>query len=370
MPLLNRLAEYLQQARRVNTKHGLSPIRQLFEIVRLTRSPGQIGPGDYYSYRLFDPMLSHIDKEQFVGWKVEPRLDALNDRSWHCLGLDKVLMYTLFQHAGIRVPQTQAIYLSGRTRPLAGSIALNSPAALHAWLRNPDNYPFFSKPSASGFGRGAFLADAYDAMNDCILLREGTRIQVIEFEKQFHDIERLGYLFQTPIQADSRLVDSIGKTVSSLRMIVLCDEHEGPVLHRCFWKLPTGNNSHDNYNGGKTGNLAAAIDHDTGRVTRVINGTGLDLVEIERHPDTGVNFATLAVPNWQKVCQFTFDAALTLPKLRFQQWDIALSNDGPLALEVNLFGTGGCDLTQLLYRKGLLDDTMRAFLARHSISIN
>lgn len=370
MPLLNRLADYLQQARRVSTEHGLSPLRQLFDIVRLSRAPGQIGPGDYYSYRLFDPVLSNTEKEKFVGWKVEPRLDALNDRAWHCLGLDKVLMYTLFQNAGIRVPQTRAIYLSGRTRSLAGSIALDSPVALHAWLRNPDNYPFFSKPSASGFGRGAFLVDAYDATNDCVVLREGARIKVAEFHKEFGDIERLGYLFQTPIPADCRLVGSLGATVSSLRMIVLCDEDEGPILHRCFWKLPTGNNSHDNYNGGKTGNLAAAIDHDTGQITRVINGTGLDLVEIERHPDTGANLATLAVPDWQKVRQFTFDAALALPKLRFQQWDIALSNDGPVALEVNLFGTGGCDLTQLLYRKGLLDETMEAFLSRHSLSIN
>lgn len=370
MPLLNRLAEYLSQARRVNTEHGLSPIRQLFDIVRLSRAPGRIGPGDYYSYRLFDSALSASDKAEFVGWKVESRLDALNDHTWHCLGLDKVLMYSLFQNVGIRIPETRAIYLPGRTRPLAGSIALESQAALHTWLRNPDNYPFFSKPSASGFGRGAFLVDAYDATTDCVLLREGNRIKVTEFEKEFHDIERLGYLFQTPIQADSRLVDSLGKTVSSLRMIVLCDEDEGPLLHRCFWKLPTGTNSHDNYNGGKTGNLAAAINHDTGLITRAINGTGLDLVEIERHPDTGVHLKTLAVPDWQRVRQFTFDAALALPKLRFQQWDIALSNDGPLALEVNLFGTGGCDLTQLLYRKGLLDGTMEAFLSRHSLSVD
>lgn len=370
MSLLNRLAEYLSQARRVSTEYGLSPIRQLFDIVHLSRAPGRIGPGDYYSYRLFDSTLSLGEKEKFVGWKVEPRLDALNDRTWHCLGLDKVLMYSLFQNIGIRIPETRAIYLAGRTRPLAGSIALESRSALHVWLRNPANYPFFSKPSASGFGRGAFLVDAYDAASDCLVLHEGRQIKVSEFENGFHDLEHLGYLFQKPIPTDARLVDSLGKTVSSLRMIVLCDDDEGPVLHRCFWKLPTGTNSHDNYNGGKTGNLAAAIDQDSGRIIRVINGTGLDLIDIERHPDTGVNLMTLAVPDWQRVRQFTFDAALALPKLRFQQWDIALSDDGPLALEVNLFGTGGCDLTQLLYRKGLLDERMEAFLSRHALALD
>lgn len=243
---------------------------------------------------------------------------------------------------------------------------MKTPAELHAWLSNSGNYPFFSKPSASGFGRGAALIDAYDATADCLISREGESIPVEHFLAAFKDVEQLGYLFQSPVRTDPRLIPLIGKTASSLRMIVLHDEENAPRLHRCFWKLPTGRNSHDNYNGGRTGNLAAAIDHESGKIVRVINGTGLDLIDVERHPDTGVVLNTVAVPNWRQVVEFTLNAALALPKLRFQQWDIALSDRGPLALEVNLFGTGGCDLTQLLYRKGLLDETMRAFLDRHA----
>ncbi len=157
MALMSKLSAYVSTARHVWAQHGVSPLRQFLEIIRLSRAPGRIGPGDYYSYRLFDLALTIDEKEKFVGWKIEPRLDALNEPSWHCLGLDKVLMYSLFQNAGIRIPETRAIYLRGRVRPLAGSEALTSPAALHSWLRNPSNYPFFSKPSASGFGRSAFL---------------------------------------------------------------------------------------------------------------------------------------------------------------------------------------------------------------------
>lgn len=367
MKLVNRISAYIPLVRRVSAEYGVSAIRQLSEILHLSRSSGRIGPGDYYSYRLFDASLTKAEKEEFVGWKAEPRLDALNDSSWHCLGLDKVLMYSLFQSVNIRIPETRAIYLPDRVRPLAGAISLKTPSALHDWLRNSSNYPFFSKPSASGFGRGAFLASGYDQVSDCVLFRDGGSVKVPDFARDFYDVERLGYLFQTPIRPDSRLVGNLGKIVTSLRMMVLCDEHQGPILHRCFWKLPTGTNAHDNYNGGKTGNLAAAVDQQTGRITRVINGTGLDLVDVEQHPDTGVVLNTLSVPDWRQVVDFTFSAALALPKLRFQQWDIALSSEGPLALEVNLFGTGGCDLTQLLYRKGLLDDPMRAFLARHGL---
>lgn len=307
------------------------------------------------------------DKETFVGWKAESRLDLLNHASWRCLGLDKVLMYSLFLSNDIRCPQTRAIYLPDRVRLLMDAMALTTLGELHSWLRDPLNYPFFSKPSASGFARGAFFAERYDEELDCIWLKDGENIKVTEFEGRFCDIERLGYLFQTPLKTDSQLIDSLGAAVSSLRMIVLVDEFHSPVLHRCFWKLPTGANSHDNYNGGRTGNLAAAIDQETGAITRVINGSGLDVVEVTHHPDTGVKLNTLSVPDWQHVLDFTFRAAHCFPKLRFQQWDIALSDAGPTALEVNLFGTGGEDLTQLLYRKGLLDDTMKSFLQRHNL---
>jgi len=307
------------------------------------------------------------EKERFVGWKTESRLDALNERSWHCLGLDKVLMYSLFQSNGIRHPETRAIYLSGRGRPLPGASSLKTSEELRSWLRTAANYPFFSKPSASGFARGAFFADHYDPAQDRVVFKDGGSARVDDFENLFDDVEHLGYLFQTPIRPDSRLVGNLGSIVSSLRMMVLYDEVQGPLLHRCFWKLPTGTNTHDNYDGGRTGNLAAGIDHQTGRIMRAITGFGLDEVEVTHHPDSGVPLTSLCVPDWDKVVDFTLQSALTLPKLRFQQWDISLSEEGPMALEVNLFGTGGGTASQLIYRKGLLDETMNSFLSRHGL---
>lgn len=364
MSVFNRFAHYFQQAR---AAYGISVFTQLLEIARLRLGQGCIGPGDYYTYRLFERDIPWSEKRRFVGWKAETKLDALNAPQWHCLGLDKVLMYAIFQNGGIRIPETKAIYLPGRQRLLEGATCLTNALELHEWLREPDRYPFFSKPSASGFARGAFFASGLDRPSDTIIMRDGSRIPVLEFAHRFRDIERLGYLFQTPVKPDRRLAAQMGETpVSSLRLMILLDEDEGPVLHRAFWKIPTGLNMSDNFNSGRSGNLAAAISHESGAIVRIIAGVGQQLSEIECHPDTGAKLKDLMVPDWPKVKEFAFRAALTLPKLRFQQWDIALSNDGPLALEVNLFGTGGCDLTQLLYRKGLLDDTMTRFLDRHS----
>ena len=367
MDVLKHFAAYIPTMRRVATEYGISPMRQLVEIIHLSRSLQRIGPGDYYAYRLFEDSLPMSEKERFVGWRAESRLDALNESEWHCLGLDKVLMYGLFNSNGIRFPETRAIYLPGRCRPLVGAMAITTPEDLRSWLRDPANYPFFSKPAASGFARGAYFAERYDAQADQVVFKGGASVKVNDFEGLFCDVERLGYLFQVPIRQDPRLVPSLGCIVSSLRMMVLLDEDQGPLLHRCFWKLPTGANTHDNYEGGRSGNLAAGIDHRTGGITRAITGFGLDVVEVTHHPDSGAPLSTLYVPDWEAVVSFTFQAALALPKLRFQQWDISLSDQGPVALEVNLFGSGGGTASQLVYRKGLLDETMQSFLSRHGL---
>lgn len=368
MSILSRLGEYAKLARAVRARHGIGLFRQFAEISALSREPGRIGPGDYYTYRLYESAIPPEEKRRFVGWRAESWVDTLNDPRWHCLGLDKVLMYAVFRDSGITIPETKAIYLPGRRRTLHGAVSLTSEAELQAWLRDPDNYPFFSKPSASGFGRGAFLASRYDGADDAVVMKDGTCVPVLQFTSGFGDIEQLGYLFQTPAQPDSRLIPILGNTLSSLRLVVLYDEQEGPLLHRALWKLPAGNNMNDNFNYGISGNLVAAMSLDDGRIERAVAGTGQELLEVAVHPDTGLKLAGLAVPDWRQLVDFTFQAALTLPKLRFQQWDIALSDRGPMALEVNLSGTGGCDLTQLLYRKGLLDEDLMRLLNRRARS--
>jgi hypothetical protein len=59
---------------------------------------------------------------------------------------------------------------------------------------------------------------------------------------------------------------------------------EGPVIHRAAAKIATGINAADNY--WRPGNRLGAIDIATGKITRVVCGTGLTLEEDGLHPDT------------------------------------------------------------------------------------
>jgi Sugar-transfer associated ATP-grasp len=92
----------------------------------------------------------------------------------------------------------------------------------------------------------------------------------------------------------------------------------------------------------------------------VVQGTGADMAINVPHPDTGRPITGAAIPDWATLKMLVELAARLLPGIRAQSWDIALTDEGPMPLEVN-FG-GDLNLTQLASGKGVLDDTYREHL--------
>jgi hypothetical protein len=85
---------------------------------------------------------------------------------------------------------------------------------------------------------------------------------------------------------------------------------------------------------GSQGGLVLGIKTDS--------GTALDFAITEQgkkyyeHPDTGFKFKDLTVPNWEEVKKFTVSSAEKLATYTYLGWDIALSKEGPLAIETNM----------------------------------
>ncbi len=78
------------------------------------------------------------------------------------------------------------------------------------------------------------------------------------------------------------------------------------------------------------------------------------------HPDTGRAIIGTAIPEWDRVAALAKEASRLLPGIRTQSWDIAVTNEGPMPLEVN-FG-GDLNLAQLASGAGVLDEAYRSHL--------
>lgn len=338
----------------LEARRRMSAILQ--EVVTLRRGVGKLDAREYFYYRLWDPRLTLEQKRAFVGKLAQHRMHvACNDRHWYQTAADKILFHTIMEGARLPVPPVLAITQPSRT--LRGAQSLSRPEEIARFLRNPDKYPLFAKEAAGKYSLNVISADSYDPAADSLVLFGGHFRPVVEIAQAMS--EGSGFVLQPRLRPDQRIAERFGPRLWSLRLLVLlCPD--GPYIHRAVAKIATGVNPADNY--WRVGNMLGAIDRSTGRIASCVRGTGAQLARDETHSDTLQPVTGFEIPQWSELCDLTREAASIFPGIRTQSWDVALTDQGPVFLEVN-FG-GDLNLAQLAHGEGVLDETYRAHLSQ------
>jgi hypothetical protein len=344
---------------------GKSYVRQLREILWCKRHVRLFGVSDYFNHRLFDADRQDLASMASVaGWRMEDWLDdQLNPPRWRGLAEDKLTAYAMLEAAEVPYPKILAL-LHPQGRLYRGAPTFGSAAAMAAWLRDGISYPCFVKPIFGAVGGGAASLMGFDRGRDSVRLGSGQSVQVEALCERLQNplpgvVVHAGYLFQELVQQHPALDGICGRTVSTVRAVVAVDT-DGPVLHRTIWRIAVGANMTDNFAKGRSGNLLAAVDPGTGKVTRVVQSYGLGQRLVDKHPDTGAGFSGLALPCWEQVRDVCLRAARAFPMLRFQHWDVAFTRDGPQILELNT--TGSIDIIQYASGQGLYDGPLRRLI--------
>ena len=157
--------------------------------------------------------------------------------------------------------------------------------------------------------------------------------------------------FQERLRPHPDVEAVLGNRIGTLRVLVVNSDISEIV--RIGWKIPAGDNMADNF--WRQGNMLAAVDPMTGVVQRVVDDVYPRLAEVTHHPDSGKPLTGMQLPDWQKMREMVLTASRVWPELPFLGWDIALTDKGPLAVEVE--GNGGHPMmTQLAHGQGLLEE--------------
>ena len=326
------------------------------EVLALRRGPGKLTPQEYFYYRLWDAPQEGANKRRFVGKIAQhPMHVAAGAREWFAASADKILFQSIMDGVGLRTPELIAATQAGRFLPDAPIIT--DPVSLADRLRDSSIYPLFAKQVAGKYSLSVLSADGFDADTNEVLVLDGTRRKVTDVASSL--VGGSGFLIQRRLSPAPDLAARFGQRLWSARLLVLVTP-SGPVIHRAVAKIATGTNPADNY--WRPGNRLGAIDLGSGRITRVVHGAGADLVIDAPHPDTGATIAGTTVPSWQALTDMVRTASQVFAGIRTQSWDIALTADGPIFLELN-YG-GDLNLHQLAHGAGVLDETYREHLRR------
>jgi hypothetical protein len=117
----------------------------------------------------------------------------------------------------------------------------------------------------------------------------------------------------------------------------------------------------DHFTSRSTGNLIGAVNTENGYVSTTVKGTGFFRIVQSRHPDTNVELTRRYLPDWNQAKEMCLFASSALPGLRIQHWDLALSQNGPVVLEVNV--EGSLNSHQVAAQRGIYDEVFRNLIS-------
>jgi hypothetical protein len=345
--------------RQVAADSGRSYLSLLREIAIVRLGAGRLSFDEYVGLRLFDEnMYADADKQAFVGLKASPRiwLQANYRLDRFALVENKIASDILFAAHGFPILPTVAMFREqiGRQCPFL----LRTEDELRAFLTKSEHYPLFGKPVSGYQSIGSASVDRFDAARDCLVTTTGCAISFDSFIAYVKAHSASGYLFQQRVSPHAAVREMCGDRLATVRLLTIVANGEPKLLRAC-WKIPAGTNAADNF--WRPGNLLTQLDPESGRVLRVIRGTGANYEEITHHPDTGVPILGTFVPNWQQVTSLAIEGAKVLEEISLIGWDIAPVDSGAVMVEPNV--NPDFKLHQLADRRGMLDASFKGFLA-------
>lgn len=333
----------------------------VLEALKLRASVGRIGFSEYVNFGLFKEDLTFSEKKAFGGWRLQTMLEEiLVDDYSRFLCLDKITMYQLMQSYNLPIPTVRAVYRSQRPQAV---VTISGPKELAEYFRTTDHLPVYMKPSFGGFGRGNKLIKKLE--KNRLVFGDGSSVPLEEFCDALGDGKGFGWILQDPLVPHPLIEELCGDKISGIRVHTILMP-EGPRILQAIFKINVGLNDCDNFQHGASGNMLAAINIETGLVTRVVSGMGAKQQVNPLHPKTSKALVGFQIPHWDETIKLVKEAHLGFAGYLCPGWDIAICEDGPKILEVNFFGD--IDLAQHANRKGFLDEGFMSFLKVRGLS--
>ncbi|ADJ28609.1 sugar-transfer associated ATP-grasp domain-containing protein [Nitrosococcus watsonii] len=351
--------ELWEHGRAARKASGKSLLSQAIEMIALRWGKGRLAPYEYYEYCLFDDRrFSPGQKRAFLGRHMTYDLWELFDSHfWHAIANDKLVAYGLFDALQLPSPKLHALFHPIRRHgPLT---AVRDGMQLGQFLREQALFPLVAKPVLGMWGKNVYAIERLERESDELVLTNGQRMAVTDFVVALEPLAKQGWIFQELLKPHPLLLELCGSRICSVRVVTLLDPE--PIVISTLWKVAVGNAMADNY--WEPGNLVGPIDPETGVVGRLFTGLGLQRRNVSEHPDTGKRLVGITLPDWEQVLELCREGTASLPGLKMQAWDIALTDQGPVMLEVNIIG--GVRLPQLVVDAGMNRGPLREMLRKY-----
>lgn len=277
----------------------------------------------------------------------------------------KTLFFAHCQRHGLPTPPVRAIIPLSEPSPGGDSLDIPGPVApnVRRWLELVRDHAddLFIKSDDGSYGDGAFsAARRHEGWYYCG--RTTTPNDLFYFVQARANQSRRPYIAQSRIHVHNQLKPLMSPTAVGCVRIVTYMRGGEASLFRSEVKLTAGEGDTDNFVLGSTGNVVAAVDMDSGRLSVGYASRSPDwpvIQPVSRHPDTGERIEGATLPLWEAVKALALQAQRSLPEVKTIGWDIAITPDGPVILEGNT--TYGLASLQIAHQRGFKREMEQIF---------
>jgi len=328
-------------------RYKKSPLRTLVNWHNAYRH-GLFSPSEIRLYGLADPSEG-AKRQKSYGSKEIADSFYHKYNPVHALKIisDKLIFEERCRKNDRAIPTTYGTYMNGEVKTPDGKI-YKGRQELEKFFSMCLATPCVLKPNNGFLGQNMFGLHrlengSIDINGEIISSNELLDRLLGDTEQASDDIKHSASAFQgLMIQKRLRNHDDISYMTGfdMLQTVRICtfvnDDNEVKVLF-CFYKIAGEEGLADAFSLGKTGNMAAEVNVETGQLKDVYI---LDFEKnyfrtVSKNPKTGVDMAGFQLPHWQACLDLVEKLAIDFLPLRTLGWDFAITDEGPVVLEGN-----------------------------------
>lgn len=299
-------------------------------------------------------------QQSFLSYREATELwRVLNPNNYASMARDKYLTHLFFEQADIPMPKLFA-YFNTNTTPY-GRVA-NDYDSLRKVLFQNSVQECVVKPAAdSAHGNNVFICKEIQFLDDdCILIKSNDKKVSLRF--LCSSCEKIPLLFEEKVKQTEVFSLLNPSSINTVRIMTALYPGGKSNVFASWMRMGRSGSDVDNASNG--GNVDCAVDVETGMCYNAAQFNSFsDVISIERHPDSGELIEGLVIDNWSEIKSTLCEFQSKIPFLKAIGWDVALTDSGPVIIEINNWWdpTG-----QLFIGKGWRDSVLDCYNAWRS----
>lgn len=339
----------IQLARKYPVSERVKVMRDFISLYRSKRLLSE----EYYEFEF--EKRSETFRRDFLGLNEQRiYLDLLNPLKYFSLARNKYMAHKMLDVTGVRTAGLY-VYYQPEARYAENPECANDLAGVLRILKGKKVQSCVIKTTESSHGDNVFLIEGIEYQSDDALLNryDGQKITLSSV------LGEEALIFESVVRQTAQFAAFNPSSVNTVRFMTALYPDGSAKVIATFIKIGRAGRCVDNAGGG--GNVDVCVDVATGEIRHAIQFDGWRKVkDIDCHPDSGAPLNGVFIENWESVKSEVIRFQQAFPYCKVAGWDIAVTDEGPVVIEVNDFWdrTG-----QFFIRRGWRNEIRDCYLA-------